>query len=48
MLAASLLEIFLVPVLFVLVERVAHRFSKEKLPVWKDPISEPVLPGGAQ
>jgi HAE1 family hydrophobic/amphiphilic exporter-1 len=48
MLAASLLEIFLVPVLFVLVERVAHRFSKEKLPVWKQPPSEPTQPGGVQ
>jgi len=48
MLAASLLEIFLIPVLFVLVERVAHRFSKEKLPVRQEPSSEPAELGGAQ
>jgi hypothetical protein len=48
MLAASLLEIFLIPVLFVLVERVAHRFSKEKLPVRQEPLSEPAELGGAQ
>jgi HAE1 family hydrophobic/amphiphilic exporter-1 len=28
MLAASLLEIFVIPVLFVLVERISHRFKK--------------------
>jgi HAE1 family hydrophobic/amphiphilic exporter-1 len=48
MLAASLLEIFLIPVLFVLVERVAHRFSKEKLSVWTQPLPEPTQPGGVQ
>jgi HAE1 family hydrophobic/amphiphilic exporter-1 len=49
MLAASLIEIFLVPVSFVLVERFSQRFHKTSIAIEPTPTPSAVtLPGGAQ
>jgi HAE1 family hydrophobic/amphiphilic exporter-1 len=48
MLMASLIEILIIPVLFVLVERISHRFSKQAPTDEAIPSPGSEIPGGAQ